>query len=89
MPLVLEKDMLTNHQPQLFIIRHVRCQVFVDGKDFASAMKDYDSALSLSQESGVRARLHAGRALALEGVSDWRAALVEYDRALECARDAG
>lgn len=52
-------------------------------------MKDYESALGLTQDPGIKARLHSGRALALEGVSDWKAALLEYDRAMECADRAG
>lgn len=37
----------------------------------------------------AQARLLAGRALAWEGVADWRAALRDYDTALESARAAG
>jgi tetratricopeptide (TPR) repeat protein len=36
-----------------------------------------------------RARLLAGRALALEGLAEWEAALADYDRALLLARAAG
>lgn len=37
----------------------------------------------------TQARLLAGRALAWEGLSDWRAALTDYDAALQNAREAG
>ena len=35
------------------------------------------------------ARLHAGRALALEGLSKWESALKDYDQALDFADQAG
>lgn len=37
----------------------------------------------------MKARLHAGRGLALEGISEWQGALQEYDLALEAAQEAG
>jgi tetratricopeptide (TPR) repeat protein len=69
-------------------------QVLVDGKSFSPAIKDYDSAISLESsrgdsDPGTLARLYAGRALALEGLSKWEQALMDYDKALDFADRAG
>ncbi len=40
-------------------------------------------------DPGVLAQLHAGKALALEGISEWEAALRSYDQAMEFADKAG
>ena len=61
----------------------------MDGKDFYAAMRDYDAALLVVQDPGTLARLHAGKALALEGVSEWDEALRSYDQALAFADRAG
>jgi hypothetical protein len=50
----------------------------------------YCTALPADPEKGLDvARLLAGRALAYEGLSDWRAALRDYNTALETASAAG
>lgn len=49
----------------------------------------FPTHLPADSEPVVKARLHAGRGLALEGISEWQGALQEYDLALEAAQEAG
>ena len=48
-------------------------------------MSDYDAARERSEggASTTQARLLAGRGLAHEGLGDWRAAIADYDTALQ------
>lgn len=66
-------------------------QARVDAKKFDAALEDFDAALRLTPASAPldRARLLAGRGLALEGVSDWVAAISDYSAAIEAAAGAG
>lgn len=85
-------DQLVAAQPVAPRWREMRASVLVDGKRFEPALADYAAALAATPaaESPVeRARLLAGRALALEGLAEWEAALADYDRALLLARAAG
>jgi len=69
-----------------------RAQVRVDAKRFKEALEDFDAALSAELDddaSGTGARLHAGRALAHEGLYQWEQALVDYNVALEAASKGG
>jgi hypothetical protein len=60
-------------------------QVLVDGKNFKAALADYDAARERSEggASTTQARLLAGRGLAHEGLGNWRAAVADYDTALQ------
>jgi len=61
-------------------------QVLVDGKNFRAAVDDYDAARQRTESGGAtttQARLLAGRGLAYEGLGDWRAAVADYDAALQ------
>lgn len=66
-------------------------QARVDFKAFDAALEDFDAALRLTPASAPldRARLLAGRGLALEGVSDWVAAISDYSAAIAAAAEAG
>jgi tetratricopeptide (TPR) repeat protein len=68
-----------------------RAQVRVDAKRFKEALEDFDAALSavMDNDSGAGARLHAGRALAHEGMYQWEQALGDYNVALEAASKGG
>lgn len=69
-----------------------RCrQVLVDGKNFSAALQDFASALRLTPAESLtdRARLLAGRALAEEGLGQWREALGDYSAALDLAFQGG
>ena len=46
-------------------------------------------AVCADEELVDQARLLAGRALAYEGLAQWEAALEDYNRALDMARQAG
>ena len=77
----------------------LRANVKVDSKDFLSAINDYDLALKINEPSSslipdeaqleALARLYAGRALALEGLSQWEKALEDYSRAMDKASERG
>jgi len=69
----------------------MRAQVLVDGKNFQAALTDFGEALSKTGPEALtdRARLLAGRALAYEGVSDWKAALADYQQAMDLAALGG
>ena len=62
-------------------------QVLVDGKNFSAALDDYNAARERSADGGgtTQARLLAGRGLAFEGLGEWRAAVADYDAALQVA----
>ena len=49
----------------------------MDAKQFSAALLDFEAALRLTPGEALadRARLLAGRGLALEGVSDWVSAI--------------
>jgi tetratricopeptide (TPR) repeat protein len=68
-----------------------RAQALVDGKNFSDALGDFDAALKLLPPGDTldRARLLSGKGLALEGISDWVAALDTYTAALAMAGAAG
>ena len=60
--------------------------MLVDGKNFSAAVSDYNAARERSEggaTSTTQARLLAGRGLAYEGLGDWRAAVADYDAALQ------
>lgn len=79
-------------QPQNAAWVEGRAQVRVDAKRFDAALADFDAALALigADEGGAgEARLRAGRALALEGLSRWPEALADYDVALASAAKGG
>ncbi len=68
----------------------------VDAKRFEDALLDFGAALALlaalpggDAGGGGAARLRAGRALALEGLSRWEEALCDYDAALAAAAAGG
>lgn len=87
-------QLLTNimeQQPKETRWLEMRGQVLVDGKNFDAAITDFDAALKLcsDDEPVLKARLLAGRALALEGISDWEGALRDYDGAMASAQKAG
>ncbi|KAG1664703.1 hypothetical protein FOA52_006678 [Chlamydomonas sp. UWO 241] len=82
---------IMDEQPDVPKWLEMRAAVLVDGKNFSAAIADYDKALQMvpDKEPIVRARLLAGRALALEGVSDWEGALADYEKAVVLADAAG
>ncbi|MEW5317635.1 MAG: hypothetical protein WDW38_008917 [Sanguina aurantia] len=83
---------ILNVEPKEARWYEMRAQVLVDGKNFQAALEDYATAIELTpadSELVVTARLLAGRGLAEEGVSDWRGALQDYDRAMELADKGG
>lgn len=81
-------------------LREMRAMAHVDGKNFGTAVKDFDDCLKLvdnfnkNYNDGAvdtidRARVLSGRALAYEGLGDWVAALQDYDAALAIAQKLG
>lgn len=82
---------LMYQQPNNARWSEMRAQVLVDGKNFSAAIMDYNESLSRIQEGDAitRARLIAGRALALEGLGNWAAALKDYQEAQRMATSAG
>lgn len=73
-----------------------RAQARTDGKRFEEALSDFDAALGFASRIAATgggtaslARLLAGKALALEGLSRWAEALGCYDGALAAAKAAG
>lgn len=88
---------LVDLQPKTPRWREFRGAILVDNKEFDKALIDYNTAFDLLDASGLgdqltgrdRARLHAGRALVYEGLSEWEAALTDYDKAIDLARTAG
>lgn len=80
-------DQLLLRQPNSARLYEMRAQALVDGKVFERALTDFDAALQLMPRDELvsRARLLAGRALAREGLSDWRGALSDYEDALKLA----
>ncbi|KAG2431512.1 hypothetical protein HXX76_009526 [Chlamydomonas incerta] len=78
-------------QPEEARWREMRGEALVDGKNFAAAISDFDTALDLTPGADlvVRARLLSGRALAREGLGEWGAALDDYQSAMEFAGAAG
>ncbi|GIL59205.1 hypothetical protein Vafri_13885 [Volvox africanus] len=71
--------------------REMRAEALVDGKNFPAAVQDFNAALALLPDKDLvtRARLLSGRALANEGLSDWEAALADYQRGMDLAAEAG
>lgn len=55
----------------------------------SSLEKELPTLLWPAEELTSRARLLAGRALAHEGLANWRAALTDYSDALELAAQGG
>ncbi|KAK9918641.1 hypothetical protein WJX75_005609 [Coccomyxa subellipsoidea] len=84
-------DELVAAQPDVARWHEMRAAVRVDGKQFESALTDFDQAISATPGDSLveQARLLAGRALAYEGLAQWEAALGDYNRALDLARQAG
>ena len=84
-------DQLVAAEPEVARWHEMRASVLVDGKRFEPALQDYARALAATTaDSRVeRARLLAGRGLALEGLAEWEAALADYNQALLLARAAG
>lgn len=64
--------------------------ISVDAKKFKEAVEAYDEALALcGEDTGAKARVVAGRALAYEGLYDFSSALRDYDEALRLAEESG
>ncbi|CAL5223473.1 g5995 [Coccomyxa viridis] len=84
-------DELVREEPEDARYHEMRAAVRVDNKNFASALEDYDKALSSTPDDALvdRARLLAGRALAYEGLSAWEGALADYVKALDLADRGG
>ncbi|BDA47067.1 hypothetical protein COCOBI_09-5220 [Coccomyxa sp. Obi] len=84
-------DELVAAQPDTARWHEMRAAVRVDGKQFESALVDFDQAIAATPTENLvdQARLLAGRALAYEGLAQWEAALEDYNRALDLARQAG
>ncbi|CAK0785284.1 hypothetical protein CVIRNUC_008490, partial [Coccomyxa viridis] len=84
-------DELVREEPEDARYHEMRAAVRVDDKKFSLALEDYDKALDSTPGDALveRARLLAGRALAHEGLSDWQAALDDYDLALSLAARGG
>ncbi len=92
------------HHHQLMDVLHVkivmRCmQVLVDAKRFTEAITDFNDALAALEQAQAsstdsdlltaRARMLSGRALAYEGLAEWRKALSDYDEAMVLAAAGG
>ena len=56
-----------------------RAQCLVDLKRFEEAIRDFDAAVALYEPEYRSLGLLSNRALAYEGLSDWRSALRDYD----------
>ena len=56
-----------------------RAQTLVDLKRFEEAIRDFDAAVALYEPEYRSLGLLSNRALAYEGLSDWRSALRDYD----------
>lgn len=84
-------DQLVAAEPDAARWHEMRASVLVDGKRFEPALQEYARALAATPaENRVeQARLLAGRGLALEGLAEWEAALIDYNQALLLARVAG
>ncbi|EIE21845.1 TPR-like protein [Coccomyxa subellipsoidea C-169] len=90
-------DELVAAQPSAARWHEMRAAVRVDGKQFESALTDFNQAINATPGCCVsaadslveRARLLAGRALAYEGLAQWEAALGDYNTALDLARQGG
>ena len=81
---------LVEAEPQNIAWLEGRAQVSVDAKRFDAALADFNKALPLASGDGAAlARLHSGRALALEGLSRWEEALEDYNVAQTLALEAG
>lgn len=65
--------------------------MLVDAKQFEDSLEVFNTAIQLTPQSKLvdQARLLAGRALAYEGLSDWRSALSDYDTAIKLAASGG
>jgi len=87
--LPLLNDLITQ-DPNNPSLLEQRAQLLVDYKKFAPALVDFQSALRLTPPSSslIIARLLSGKALALEGLGDWVAALDTYNQALDTAASA-
>lgn len=88
--LPLLNDLITQ-EPNNPSLLEQRAQLLVDYKKFAPALVDFQNALKLTPSSSyplVIARLLSGKALALEGLGDWVAALDTYNQALDTAASA-
>jgi tetratricopeptide (TPR) repeat protein len=81
---------LVEAEPQNIAWLEGRAQVAVDAKNFEAALLDFNKALPLATEDGAAlARLHSGRALALEGLARWEEALEDYNISQTLAQEAG
>ena len=84
-------DELVSREPREPRWREMRADALVDNQRFEAALDDFGAALSLTpSDAGIdRARIFAGRGLALEGLAEWAEALRDYSAALSVAASSG
>eukprot|EP01041_Mallomonas_annulata_P009990 gene9990-20777_t len=83
---------LNRPRDEIVSLYKARANVRLDNKMFPAALEDYNKALSLMSTDGEKPDgtgrypeypdTFVGRALAQEGLADWKAALADYDKAV-------
>lgn len=82
-------DVLVAREPDVPIWREERGQLYVDLKQFKEAIVDFDKAEQLWGPGYRSLGLLSNRALAWEGLYEWRKALKDYDESVRVAGESG
>ncbi len=82
-------DELVRREPAEPVWRERRAQVLLDLKRFDDALAEFDAASARQPPGFVSLGLLANRALAHEGLSQWREAEADYTRSLTLAEATG